>query len=117
MKRIRNSELKLCFIVLCAIILAAVCIFRPPCPIRLLTGVPCPGCGMTHAWLAALRLDLYGAFSENAAFWVIPFAFILFLCDGKVFRRKKLNAAFIMLLVFSAGVSYVLNLCRFFYLI
>ena len=27
------------------------------CVFRLMTGIPCPGCGMTRAWLAALRLD------------------------------------------------------------
>lgn len=114
MKRIKNLELKLCFIALCGISLTAVYIFQFPCPIRAASGFPCPGCGMTHAWLCALRLDFCGAFSENAAFWVLPFAIVLLLCDGKVFRKKKLNAAFISILVFSAVVSYGLDLFRFF---
>lgn len=32
------------------------------CPIRWLTGIPCPGCGMTRALYALLRLDFSGAF-------------------------------------------------------
>jgi hypothetical protein len=31
------------------------------CPFRLLTHVPCPGCGMTHAMLALCRGDLRAA--------------------------------------------------------
>ena len=27
------------------------------CAVYRLLGVPCPGCGMTRAWLQALRLD------------------------------------------------------------
>ena len=32
------------------------------CPILWLTGVPCPGCGMTRALTHAVRLDFAGAF-------------------------------------------------------
>ena len=34
------------------------------CIFRLMTGIPCPGCGMTRAWLAALRLDYAVASSK-----------------------------------------------------
>ena len=42
------------------------------CPIRRVTGAPCPGCGMTRAWLAALHLDLAGAFRLHPLFWMAP---------------------------------------------
>jgi hypothetical protein len=32
------------------------------CPFRLLTGIPCPGCGMGHALIHALRGDFSGSF-------------------------------------------------------
>ena len=38
-----------------------------PCVFRLVTGLKCPGCGVTHMCLALLRGDLYDAFRENAA--------------------------------------------------
>lgn len=52
------------------------------CVFRLLTGIPCPGCGMTRAWLAALRLDFAAAFAYHPLFWAVPIAFVLaFVCD------------------------------------
>lgn len=47
------------------------------CVFRLMTGIPCPGCGMTRAWLAALRLDFAAAIAYHPLFWVVPIAFAL----------------------------------------
>ena len=37
-----------------------------PCPFRLVTGLKCPGCGVTTMCLALLRLDFIGAWQANA---------------------------------------------------
>lgn len=36
-----------------------------PCPIHTLTGLDCPGCGVTRMCLALLRLDFSGAWAAN----------------------------------------------------
>ncbi|MEU4563613.1 DUF2752 domain-containing protein [Actinoplanes sp. NPDC023936] len=36
-----------------------------PCPLRTLTGIPCPACGLTTAAIAIVRGDLAGAFHAN----------------------------------------------------
>ncbi len=36
-----------------------------PCPFRLVTGLLCPGCGVSHLCLALLHLDLTGAWQAN----------------------------------------------------
>lgn len=42
------------------------------CPIRFFLGISCPGCGMTRAWAAVLRLDFAGAFSLHPLFPLAP---------------------------------------------
>lgn len=114
MKKRSVFILKLVFLALCALILAAVYVFRFPCPIKAVTGIPCPGCGMTHAYLRLLRLDFAGAFSENPLFWLLPLAMILLLKDGAVFKNKRLNGAFIFSVAFLAALSYAVRLFGFF---
>ena len=36
------------------------------CPFRALTGLPCPGCGLTRSWVFLGHGDLAGAFGFNA---------------------------------------------------
>jgi hypothetical protein len=51
------------------------------CPFRLLTGIPCPGCGMTRAFLSAFQLDFRSAFLYHPLFPVVLF------CVGAIFLR------------------------------
>ncbi|MBQ8724634.1 MAG: DUF2752 domain-containing protein [Oscillospiraceae bacterium] len=41
--------------------------FRLPCPFFTLTGLLCPGCGITRMILSLAKLDLRAAFSYNPA--------------------------------------------------
>lgn len=40
------------------------------CTIRSITGLPCPGCGLTRALLLFLRGDLAGAWVMHPLFWL-----------------------------------------------
>lgn len=42
-----------------------------PCPVHAVTGVPCPGCGMTRACVSVARGEFLGAWNLH------PFAFLL----------------------------------------
>lgn len=41
-----------------------------PCPFKLITGLDCPGCGVTHMFLDMANLDFVSAFWDN------PFLFV-----------------------------------------
>lgn len=54
-----------------------------PCPFHLLTGLNCPGCGVSRMLLSLLRLDLPAAFRYNAALLcLLPVLFALFLAHA-----------------------------------
>lgn len=49
----------------------------PGCPLRTLTGVPCPTCGSTRAGLALLHGDILGALQLNPLATLAGLAFLL----------------------------------------
>lgn len=56
-----------------------------PCFFHLITGLNCPGCGVTRMLLSALKLDFASAFRYNAVlFCLMPF--LLFLLSYWVYR-------------------------------
>ena len=72
------------------------------CPIKYLTGVSCPGCGMTRACISALRFDFLQAFEYHPLwFAVLPIAILL------VFFRVKRNSSAFALVSVIAGVMLV----------
>lgn len=80
------------------------------CVFRLMTGIPCPGCGMTRAWLAALRLDFSAAFAYHPLFWVVPIAFALAFVREEVASSKLkrgIDIAVIVLCVLVVAVWIV----------
>ena len=76
------------------------------CLFRHITGIPCPGCGMTRAHLAALRLDFRAAFWYHPL-WFLPLPLLAgqFLFPNGLFRNKKWNTGLsIVLLILVVGV-------------
>ncbi len=75
------------------------------CPIKYVTGISCPGCGMSRACFSALRLDFEAAFSYHPL-WILllPFAVALILLRVKkkrlALRICVFAGAVLMLVVF-----------------
>ena len=61
-------------------------IFNITCPIKYMTGVPCPTCGMTRAMLALMRLDIKGYIEYN------PMAFFMFLTVFLYLHREHVKS-------------------------
>jgi hypothetical protein len=45
--------------------------YVPPCPIHALTGIDCPGCGMTRGTMSLLSGDVAGAVGHNALMFLL----------------------------------------------
>ena len=68
-------------------------------------GVPCPGCGMTRAWMQVLRLNFAGAFDMHAMFWAVPILYWYILYDGKPLKVKWLNDGILL----GVGIGFFLH--------
>lgn len=91
--KISHKKEKLLLLLGYGAILCVFWFFKLPCLFQHFLGIPCPGCGMTRAVLAALRLDFAEAFSYHAMFWSLPLLFGYLLIDGGLFRKRWINIA------------------------
>lgn len=57
---------------LAAFLLLAWSLTGTSCTLRSITGLPCPGCGLTRALIAVLRGDLAAALQLHPLFWLAP---------------------------------------------
>ena len=46
-------------------------------------GVPCPGCGMTHAFLSLVHLNITEAAKQNVVIFFMPYILAFIICDFK----------------------------------
>lgn len=76
-----------------------------PCLFKALLKIPCPGCGMTRAYLSLFRLELGQAFAWHPMFWSVPLLVLLYFLDGKLFKTKWLNTA----LLIALGVGFLVH--------
>lgn len=81
------------------------------CPFLRLTGIPCPGCGLTRACAAALRADFAEAFRLHFMFPAVPVLALFVLCGGRLFRREWLNVLSLCLIALGFAVKFFLGVC------
>lgn len=108
-KRFRIEQLYLKAAVTAAIVMVGIValISDYPCPFLRLTGIPCPGCGTTHAVRALLCGDFLGAFRFHGMFWTFPVLWLYFLTDFRFLKVKRYNdGAFIAIVA-----GYFLDYC------
>ena len=80
------------------------------CPIKFVTGVSCPGCGMSRALMSAVRGDFSAAFSYHPMWITLPiigFFLIFFKIKKMVTESNIVISVFITLMV----LVYIYRLC------
>lgn len=77
------------------------------CPILYLTGISCPGCGLTRAYLCLLRGNISGAFYYHPLWWGIPTGVLLGIVSQSSGRFQKVARLGIVLLLFLWILVYI----------
>lgn len=76
------------------------------CPIKFISGISCPGCGMTRACLSALHFDFAEAFLFHPLFWVIP-CYIIGYCFREKIPKKVINILNVIVIIAFIGVYLI----------
>ena len=68
------------------------------CPIYEITGICCPCCGVTRAWLSFFQGDVAAAFRYHALFPILPLVGILYIWNAKIPHKwiPIVNVAFVV---------------------
>lgn len=83
---------------------------KVPCVFLTLFHVPCPGCGITRAFLSLLKFNFKDAFFYNPGIYLMPLFFLYFWQNGAVFKNKALNATILILATVLFLARYVLHI-------
>ena len=80
------------------------------CPFLKLTGLTCPACGITRAWVYLFKGDIAQAFQFNAMFIPLSLAFAGIVYFD--FRNIKPKKAEIIVVCIVAGITFIYNIWR-----
>ena len=84
------------------------------CPIRYASGVPCPLCGISRAYISFLLLRVGDAFGFHPLFWLLPFSlFATFHRDAPFMRRvpRKATDIFVIASAVVFAAVWAIRLC------
>lgn len=107
---VSNPKDKLIATAAAAAVIAGLYISELPCLFVGLFGIPCPGCGITRAYIALFRLDFAAAFAYNPMFWAVPILYTSYLFDDKLFKARWANVLLLALLYGGLFVAWVCKL-------
>lgn len=106
----KNLKWKVPLFLLYGVLLGIWLLLDLPCVLRNLTGVICPGCGLSRAWLALFQLDFRAAFSYHPMFWCIPILALFVLYDGQLLSNKRANTLLLGILLGGFALCYIIRL-------
>ena len=81
--------------------------FGRMCPVVLITGYPCPGCGITRALVEVCRLHFHEATEYNVCVYAWIALGILFVIYRYVLKKKKFPLAILVAVSVLTVVYYI----------
>jgi putative exporter of polyketide antibiotics len=78
------------------------------CPLKFVSGIPCPGCGMTRAVFSAMHFDFASAWYYHPLFILAPVIVILFLFD--YYLNPKLLKVIWGIIIAAFLITYLVRL-------
>ena len=90
-----------------------------PCIFHKITGLYCPGCGITRAIKSLIKGDIYSSFRNNMLLYiVVPLIFVLQVVNkvSNIKIKRINNVIFVFLLIFTIGYGILRNIPAFSYL-
>lgn len=112
MKRNESKIPRWLYIVLSHAVIAGVfllCFFFESCLVHRLTGLPCPGCGMTRAYVSMFRLDFASAWYYHPLAFFLPLP-VMYLVHRKSWHlpgNKRISLILLILLIVSLVAVYI----------
>ena len=85
------------------------------CPIKKITGLYCPGCGITRMFLSLLKLDFYQAFRYNPLLFITLPVFLFFIGNAILTKKTPLynkvpDKIWIVVIVLFIGYGVLRNI-------
>ena len=86
------------------------------CPVVLLSGYPCPGCGMTRAMFRVLRFDFAGAWEMHPFIYPIGILAFLFCLSRYFLKGKYMKFIKLYMIIIAVGMVgfYIYRMARMF---
>ena len=112
-KEINDNYIGISLVIVYCLVMHA--LFHYVCPFRLLTGIPCPGCGLSRAGIALVTFRLDRVMFYNPV--IIPIALYAVYwaaCRYILGRKVRYQTAFIILLAVLLFALYFYRLAAFF---
>lgn len=78
------------------------------CPFKWITGISCPGCGMTRAFFSLISGDFIAAWNFHPLIYFLPLVIVPLYFKKKLSRKENYIILFIFIFVFT--VVYFIRL-------
>lgn len=87
-----------------------------PCMFNKITGLYCPGCGMTRAVHSMLKFDFYQSFRYNSLLYLMPPLIAIYYYFRHRKKEKMSKLILILMLVIAIGYGILRNIPYFIFL-